>query len=333
MPTPTPTPTTYRVEVPLLAALPNVLRAGDLAMLGTYHRRMGDENGSVADGFTAPGRIWGRLIAEDGRFRQGGDVRPTTDGHLYGFQIGVDVFRFGSSAGHHDIGIYGGHTDGKYGVRGFASGVQNTVVGKLDPDATYAGIYWTYLANNGLYVDTVVQRSWYGGKANAVSGNRIGIDGVGILASVEAGYPLPVSSTWTLEPQVQVIAQGVSIDDQVISNAIVRHYSDGQITGRIGLRAKGRFETGSGSIQPYLRANVWKGFAATDRTMFVTPAASTTIRTPNSSLWGDAGGGLTWSLQPNIAIYGEATHRFSLDKGQGVVGHSTGGSIGIKFSL
>jgi outer membrane autotransporter protein len=60
-PTPTPTPmsTTYRVEVPSLAALPEVLRNGDLAMLGTYHRRMGDENGTVADGFTKPGEAWG----------------------------------------------------------------------------------------------------------------------------------------------------------------------------------------------------------------------------------------------------------------------------------
>jgi outer membrane autotransporter protein len=302
-------------------------------VLGTYHRRMGDENGTVAEGFTAPGRVWGRLLAEEGRSRQRGDVRPTTDGQLYGFQIGVDLFRFGSSAGHHDLGVYGGYTNGKYRVRGFASGVQNVYVGRVEPDAAYAGLYWTYRANNGLYVDTVVQRSWYGGKATAVNGNRIGIDGVGVLASVEGGYAVPVSSTWTIEPQVQVIAQGISIDDTVIPNAIVRQYSDGQITGRIGLRAKGRMETSRGSVQPYLRANIWKAFASTDRTIFETATARTMIRTFNSSLWGDAGAGFTWSLDPNIAVYGEATHRFTLDKSNGVVGHSTGGSIGIKFSM
>ena len=330
---PTPPVTTYRDEVPLLAALPNTLRNGDLTMLGTYHRRMGDENGGLADGFVTPGRVWGRIVADDGRFRQRGDARPTTNGHLYGFQLGVDLFRFGAAGGHHSVGLYSGYTDGKYNVRGFANGLDDQYAGKLDPRTAYAGFYWTYVADNGLYVDTVVQHSWYGGRAKAADGVRVGIDGTGILASVETGYAIPLSPVWVLEPQGQIIAQGVSIDAVRIPNATVRQDSHGQITGRLGLRARGRFETGSGTVQPYVRANVWKSFASTDRTFFETPAASTSIRTPNSSLWGDAGAGVTWSLTSKVAIYGEATRRFTLDKGQGVTGHSTGGSIGIKFVM
>jgi outer membrane autotransporter protein len=346
-PTPTPTPTpppvtvtpppvgplAFRAEVPLLAALPGTLRRGDLEMLGTYHRRMGDENGGVADGFTAPGRIWGRALVEDGRFRQRGDARPTTDGRLYGFQIGVDLFRFGSGGGHHNLGVYGGYTDGDFGVRGFASGVERQAVGDLNTETTYAGLYWTYLADNGFYVDTVIQRSWYDGTADSSNGGRFGIEGDGILASVETGYGFALSPNWTLEPQAQIVAQGSSLDNVTIPNATVIQDSDAQITGRLGLRIKGRFESGGGAIQPYLRANLWKAFASRDRTLFLTPAAVTTIRTPNSALWGEAGAGVTWSLSPKMAIYGEADHRFSLDSGRGVRGSSTGGSIGLKFSF
>jgi autotransporter family porin len=324
---------TYRVEAPLLAALPNVLRFADLSMLATYHKRMGDETAAVADRFTAPGRVWGRILTEDGSFRQTGTVRPEANGNVYGFQLGVDLFRFGNDKGHHDVGIYGGYTDGNYGVRGFASGIQNQYVGKLKPNAIYAGAYWSYLANNGFYSDVVVQRSFYGGKAMAINGNRIDIDGSGILASVEAGYGIALSSRWTLEPQVQVIAQGVSINDATIPNATVVQDSDGQITGRIGLRAKGRFDAGSGSIQPYARFNLWRAFASTDRTLYRTAAATTIIPTFNSSIWGEAGAGLTWSLSPRLALFGEVDHRFSLDNDRGVVGHTTGGSVGIKASF
>lgn len=323
----------YRVEVPLLASLANNLLQGDLDFLGTYHKRMGDEGGTVAQGFTTPGRIWALGIFRDGRSQQRGDARPETDGHVYGFKAGIDLFRYGNASGHHDLGVYGGYTDGKLSVRGFASGLENQYVGRLEPNSTYAGLYWSYLGNNGFYFDTVVQHSWYGGRAGAVNGGRVAIDGTSILASVETGFGVALSPGWTIEPQLQVIAQGVSIGDVAIPNALVRQNSDGKITGRIGLRAKGRFDTASGSVQPYIRANVWKSFAATDRTTFVTPAANTIIATRNAALWGDAGVGLTWAFNDRIALYGEVDHRFSLDERRATVGRSTGGSVGVKFAL
>lgn len=283
--------------------------------------------------FTVPGRFWGRALADDAHLRMKGDAQPTVDGHLYGFQLGVDLFRFGGAGGHHDVGVYGGYTDGNYRVNGFAGGLLDQNVGRLDPHTYYGGVYWTYMANNGFYADTVVQASWYDGSARNVNGSRIGIKGTGILASVEMGYPVKLSNTWSLEPQAQLIAQGSSINDVAITNATVIQHGQGQLTGRVGLRAKGRFDTASGSFQPYLRANLWRSFGTTDRTLFVTPAATTAISTFNSALWADAGGGLTWSLSPRLAVYGEATHRFSLDSGRGVTGHSTGGSIGLKLAL
>lgn len=352
-PTPSPTPTpapippslpaeepnppsgvvTYRVEVPLLAAVPNLLRTGDLSFLGTYHKRMGDSADVVAQGFSAPGRVWGRVIADDHDLRQGGDVRPAVNGSSLGFQLGVDLFRFGNQSGHHDVGLYIGHSDGTSRVRGFASGVENQYVGKITPKTTYAGLYWTYLANSGFYVDTVVQHSWYDGKASAISGNSVALEGTGVLASVESGIDLKLSGTWTLEPQVQVIAQGTSIDPALIPSASVSYDSAGQVTGRVGVRAKGKYSTNSGSIQPYLRANLWKGFAATDRTYFRTQAATTIISTRLGSLWGEGGAGMTWSLSPRMALYGEVDYRFSLDNRQGVSGHTTSGSVGLKLSL
>ncbi|WP_174292797.1 autotransporter family protein [Sphingomonas bacterium] len=321
---------TYRVEVPLLAALPGQLRDADLTMLATYHKRMGDPDGAVAPGLTVPGRFWGRFIAEQGRTRQGGDARPTTDGHLYGGQIGVDLLRFGGRGGHHDAGVYGGYLDAKANTSGFASGIDGSYVGRLEPTARYAGVYWTYQADNGFYTDTVVQFSWYRGKALVADGGRIGIRGTGALASVETGYPLKLTSNWSIEPQAQLIGQGVSIDSVTIPNASVAQHSPGYLTGRLGLRLKGRYATAAGAVQPYLRANAWRGFASTDQTLFATAAATTAIATLSSSFWGEGGAGVTWSIRPTLALFGEGDYRFSLDNNQGVTGHSTSGSVGLR---
>ena len=166
-----------------------------------------------------------------------------------------------------------------------------------------------------------------------MNGNRSDIDGTGILASVESGYAIPLSATWVLEPQGQVIAQGTSLDPVAIPNATVTQANSGQLTGRLGLRTRGRYELGTGSVQPYFRANLWKTFRSTDRTLFATAAATTVIRTPNAALWGEAGAGLTWALRPNLALYGEADRRFTLDDSQGVTGHSTSASVGLKIAM
>jgi outer membrane autotransporter protein len=218
-------------------------------------------------------------------------------------------------------------------VSGFAGGIQGSYVGRIEADTKYAGVYWTYLANSGFYVDTVVQRSWYGGHAQSTAGNRIGINGTGVLASVEAGYGLHLTPTVTLEPQIQLIAQGVSLRPVAIPAANVIQDGDGSLTGRIGLRLKGDFGGTAGRFQPYLRANLWKGFASTDRTLFVTPAAGTAIVTRNASLWGEGGGGLTLGLGERIALYGEGTYRFNVDKSQGVTGHSVGASVGLRIGF
>lgn len=301
-------------------------------MLGTYHERMGDQTDQAMEEFSVPGRVWGRVIAANTHFRQDGDVRPRTDGSINGFQLGVDLLQFGTpDGGYHDYGIYAGHTTGSENVSGFASGLENTAVGGLSPNTTYAGLYWTYTSKYGFYTDMVIQGSWYDGHATAVNGVRAGIDGDGMLASFETGVGIGLSPIWTLEPQAQIIAQSISIDDVTIPNSVVAQRNSGYLTGRAGFRLKGVFE--DGKVQPYVRGNLWKGFASTDRTTFITPAAETTIKTSTSSLWGEGGAGVTWTLSPKLAVYGEADYRFTLDNAQGLSGHSTRASIGVKMKF
>ena len=328
---PTTPPVAYRPEVALFNGLPQQLRHQDLDMLGTYHQRMGDKQGEVADGFSIPGRLWGRAIYGDYRIKNRNAAQSDFNGRDYGFQVGIDVLEFGTGSGHHEIGVYGGYLDGRASVRGFAGGLLDQYVGRTDPKTAYAAVYWTYLADNGLYVDTVIQHSWYNGHARSSDNNRVNIDGTGILASVETGYAIPLSARFTIEPQAQIIAQGTSLDRAEIPNASISQHSTGTLTGRLGARLIGNMPVDGRTMQPYVRVNLWKQFAATDRTSFATAGANTVFNVRTSSLYGQAGAGLTFPIAANVALYGEGDYSFTLDHGQGVTGHATVGSIGVKM--
>ncbi|RYZ07902.1 MAG: hypothetical protein EOO24_10705, partial [Comamonadaceae bacterium] len=94
-PTPPATRLTYRAEVPLYSALPAILRQGDLAMLSTLHRRVGDEstfgNGSSA-AVANTNRAWGRILGGNTTVTQNGTTSPESRTSFGGFQTGVDLF-------------------------------------------------------------------------------------------------------------------------------------------------------------------------------------------------------------------------------------------------
>src|SRR3546814_8785041 len=77
---------------------------------------------------------------------------------------------------------------------------------------------------------------------SASSGEAIDVDGSGWTASLEAGYPLPLSANWTLEPQAQLLCQQVKLDDRADSFSTIDFATGDVLTGRAGLRLQGRSE-------------------------------------------------------------------------------------------
>jgi len=86
---------TYRIEVPLFAALPEQLRQSNLAMLGNLHQRTGDDEigrGPRPADVAGRRQAWGRIISIDRKISQKGTVSPTSEGRLTGFQTGTDLW-------------------------------------------------------------------------------------------------------------------------------------------------------------------------------------------------------------------------------------------------
>ncbi|MBT1917315.1 AIDA repeat-containing protein [Enterobacter hormaechei subsp. xiangfangensis] len=194
----------YRAEVALYASLFAQSMDYDRALAGTYSQRSSAVNDQG---------IWGRIQGgHTGRDGNGGIAQgdtPESSGS-YGFmQLGGDLFK-------HDTGTLS-LTTGLYGAVGQSSvDVKNddrSAAGSVRDTVYSIGGYLTAVHDaSGLWADIVAQGSRHSLKANS-SDNHFDTDGTGWLASVETGLPFNISQGLVLEPQLQYVWQGLSLDD------------------------------------------------------------------------------------------------------------------------
>jgi outer membrane autotransporter protein len=319
----------YRPETPWVTALPSLLQAGDMDMLGTLHQRVGDDNGDMTNSHRFGGRVWGRFISGDVDQKQDNPTSPSTRGNHWGFQVGADVFQSGSPDAQQNAGVYAGNLQSSANIGGLTGATpESTFVGKLRPQTTVFGAYWTWKLPSGFYADAVLQRSWYSGNGNATTGTSTNIGGTGQLASLEMGYGFRLSQHWLLEPQAQIVRMDSNIDNIAIPNATVNLRNNGTTTGRIGLRFAGDYN--EDAVNPYVRVNLWRGFGGKQQVIFENTAGSTTIETQTGYNSAELGGGFTWSLTHKLSLYGEIDHLFPMGSSSTET-RGTSGSVGLRW--
>jgi autotransporter passenger strand-loop-strand repeat protein len=157
--------------------------------------------------------FWGRIGA--------GELTHTGTGNLlagevpnstgdYGFvQLGADVWQQNTSAANVRAGAYVA-----------AGGMHNTVSNNngqqvgVNRDTIYTGgLYLTAESTQGWRVDSLIQVSHHDLSASPQDGTSLSTKGTGWLASVEAGWTVPLRSAFTLEPQLQYTIQGINLND------------------------------------------------------------------------------------------------------------------------
>jgi len=305
-PTPGATPATgtviplYRVETPAYAVVPPVVHQLGLATLGSFHERQGEQ--ALLRGEGTLRSAWGRVIGQNTEQSWTGTVAPTFDGSLWGVQAGVDLFAREGEGGRRDhFGLFVGRTRADGDVRGFAVGWNDLSVGQTRLDDTHLGLSWSRIGAGGAYLDAVIVASRYDGRANSSRGIGIDLEGEGLAASLEVGYPMRwgEDSRWALEPQAQLVWQHVALDRQQDDFASVDFDSDDALTGRIGLRLSVDYRTSAGLLQPYLKLNYLHGFSGEDRLHFNTDLVQTDQQFDAVEL----GAGLVAQFNANTSVY------------------------------
>ncbi|WP_426808340.1 autotransporter outer membrane beta-barrel domain-containing protein [Pseudomonas sp. WOUb67] len=258
----------YRPEVPVYAAAPRGAAIIARQALGTFHQRQGDQQ--LLKGEGALPASWGQAYGGTLRQQWSGTVSPSLDGDLYGFKVGQDLYaKAGDSGYRQHVGFYVSHSRLDADVKGFALAVQDRSVGDLKLDGDSVGTYWTLVGPQDAYLDAVLQYTRLDGRARSDRGDKLNIDGHAWTTSLESGYPIALSEHWTLEPQVQLIAQKVSLDSASDGVSRVSHDAQVELTGRLGVRLEGAFTGNSGRLlQPYAQVNLWHGDGGRDTLTF-----------------------------------------------------------------
>ena len=324
---------TYRTEVPLYAALPEQFRQANLSMLGSMRQRFGDDGppGSNDAGPAMQDRsyrqVWARIVSTDRTISQGGTVNPTSKGRLTGFQAGTDLW----ADARWRAGVYLGELNGDMRVNGFARGIVNYAAGSNDLRSQYLGAYATWKNDSGLYVDGVLQAGRHHYTASPALSYSSSGKGSSLLASIEVGQSFAIAPGWTIEPQLQLVHQRISLDDGGIAAALVQQHSHSGWMARAGVRVKGEIATSAGLLQPYVRFNVYRNGSGTDTARFIGPAAYTDIATRTGGTSTELAAGATLQLTQNASLYAELGKLWA--SGGGVRTKSSGieGSVGVKF--
>lgn len=308
----------YRPEVALYAPIPAIGRQIALATLGTLHERVGEEEnirGLPTRGYASG--VWGRVIGERIGSRWDGTVGSRATADLIGLQAGFDIIRTEPYAGGHrdHFGVYGAYADySASSVSGFALGIQNLRVGRLSMAGSSVGAYWTHFGPGGWYVDAVFQGTWYTVNARSDYGTGLATKATGYTASLEAGYPIRfgVGNRWQIEPQVQIISQGIAVDRSGDAYSSVSWNEGHAWTGRLGARLQYTDQDARGTLwQPFARVNLWHAFSGSDGAIF--GQSSPTIETRFGGTALEVGGGVTARVNQTLSFYGQASYRWSLD--------------------
>lgn len=314
----------YRPEVAVHLMVPEIARTLGLTMLGTFHQRQGDKMLLLGDRASA---VWGRVFGEHMRESFANGVQPGFDGIVGGLQAGADVLRFESQPGHRDhVGLYVGQAQAVGDVKGFVIGLHDAPAGRMSLGATSLGAYWTHIGPMGWYVDAVLQASAVDGTPRSDRGSSAKASGNSLIASLEGGYPIVLSSVLRFEPQAQVIWQRVSFSETRDAFSTIAFDQSDAFAGRVGARLQARFGSGGVSWQPYLLGNLWWNADGADVVTFATNALGTDRKNGAS---GELSIGSIGQLMPGLSIYGDAGY---LSNFSGEQRQAFRGNLGLRLT-
>jgi outer membrane autotransporter protein len=262
---------------------------------------------------------------------------PEAHGNFWGFQGGVDLLRGSLIAGQYErAGLYASYGNTNDNIDGLVTNPAATAyvfghTGSVNLNAWSGGAYWTHVGPGGWYLDAVLQGTVYTGSASTpISSLRT--DGTGFIASLEAGYPIPL---WfwprlVLEPQGQILWQHVGFNHDFDGFQTVNLGSTNGPTGRLGLLAKSTIVTDGGQVwQPYVRGNIWESWGARATTTF----GDSPIQVPllEQATWLEFAGGGTVKVNANWSAYAQAGYQFVVAPGN-VRRNGFTGDVGLRYS-
>lgn len=314
-------------------------------MLDTLHQRRGenqtlswDKQGSYWQDVEK--QSWGRVIGK--HLKLDGKERFGLKTNMYGFQVGYD---FDVKTKQDDegkltrrfTGLYFGalRSHSKFYDEYRAKNgivIADKLTSHVKTTALNLGVTDTRYNENGTYIDWVGQLSWLNNRYSSVDGTGAKNHGWGAALSVETGRPYALGKdktnngdSWILEPQAQLIAQYLRLNDFNDGTRAVSQKGYG-LRGRVGFRlAYNKPNDKQRTRTYYFIGNIWHDFKATGNALI----GHDKLTEKFDRTWWELGLGSQFSLSENTYLYADARYEKSFDSNRHK-GYQ--GTVGVKYS-
>jgi outer membrane autotransporter protein len=285
----------------------------------------GADNGAVVNDYGVWARVEGahnRLELDTSTSRMKQDINTVT------MQAGIDGQFYENENGKLIAGITGQYGHAKGDVSSFHGDCD------ISTDAWSLGATATWYGNNGFYVDTQGQVTWFDNDLNSWTANTGLADGrkaTGYALSIEAGQRIAIEGNWALTPQAQLMWSTIdaSAFHDTWGSRVSLHDGD-SLTGRLGLAAEYRKSwKGEDGLMVdtsvYGIANLYQEFLSGSSVN----VSGVDFDTSNDRTWAGigAGGSYAWADE-KYAIYGEGSVNTALN--HFTDSYSLKGSVGFK---
>lgn len=324
----------FRPEVSLYTALPSMALFFGQTLLDTLHERVGDENDlNYGKRFNQSwSGTWTRIIGQHGQ--NDGDrlgvygTGPKFNYNLGAIQLGHDFYRGESGDGSRNhIGVYGagGHLSGD------VTHVTTQQRAGNDTLTNYSvGGYWTHFGPSGWYLDGILQGSWYNAKGASLYLPALRTDGNGIAASLEGGYPFVYKNT-IIEPQAQLIYEGISFGNGSDVAATVKFQNVDSLIGRLGIRFARTWQWDNTvdykRLIAWVRPNFWYNFQGSPQTLFSYEDGYLPFLSEIGGSWLGINAGVDAKVTQAISIFANATYENRIT---GSNSYAYNGKLGVR---
>ncbi|WP_318580689.1 autotransporter outer membrane beta-barrel domain-containing protein [Ochrobactrum sp. AN78] len=252
--------------------------------------------------------VWGRVEGSHNRLEPStSTARMKQDINALQMQAGIDGHFYESEQGRLIAGI-----TGQYGhAKGDISSLYGD--GSIGTDAWSLGATATWYGNDGFYLDTQGQVTWFNSDLDSWTANQGLADGrkaTGYAMSAEAGKRIAIGGNWSLTPQAQLAWSSIHADAfRDVWDARVSVDDGSSLLGRLGLAAEygTQWKDESGRTTQaniYGIANLYQEFLSSTTVKL----AGVDFNTDNDRTWAGVGGGGTFTWNDNkYALYGEGS--------------------------
>jgi len=203
------------------------------------------------------------------------------DSEFHTIQVGVDTV---ASADAPRVGVAFAYTDGD----------MDHVRNSSDMQAYSLAGYATWMADNGMFLDTVVRMSKFDNDLTVDGRLKGQMDSLAVGVSAEGGWRFDLTDMFYVEPQAEVAYTYINGDDFTLGEASYKVEGLDSLTGRLGFASGIKCPNNKGDV--YLRASVVHEFLGDSKITGTASGSTGIVEIDGKDTWVEYGLGANFNL-------------------------------------